>query len=493
MTIENHSDDYRRGLELAEAGQHAEALEHINRYLSDAPDDAEALNDAGAILHCLGRSPEAIEHLEKAHSIRPDCGEILWNLCEALIAAGRADETMKLFARMEELKILSADVCNRAATELLNRDQKSQAVEMMLKSLELAPEQRVMQPMLDLVILKRPKIAFFCGGDGPNFLNDIIEYTRKRYQVRVFEGETHDQLRELMQWSDISWFEWCTNLAVAASNMPKVCKNIVRLHRYEAYEDWPLQVNWNNIDTLVTVGNPTTNQVLLSKVPNLEARTNVVAIPNGIDLDRFRFVERPRGKNLAFLANLRMVKNPVLILQCMQKLHYLDPEYRLHIAGRIQDETLARYVKHMVRTLGLEGVVSFDGWQDDVNAWLSDKHYIVSSSICEGHPVGILEAMACGLKPVIHNYPGAESIFPREFLFDIAEQFCDQILSGGYEPGRYREFVESRFSLQKQLNAVNDLFIEAEKANEVKPNSPPPQQASNFKFGTLDPKPINLL
>ncbi|GAI75341.1 unnamed protein product, partial [marine sediment metagenome] len=39
--------------------------------------------------------------------------------------------------------------------------------------------------------------------------------TERRFEVRVFEGQTEEELYELMRWSDISWFEWCTNLAVA--------------------------------------------------------------------------------------------------------------------------------------------------------------------------------------------------------------------------------------------------------------------------------------
>jgi hypothetical protein len=58
-----------------------------------------------------------------------------------------------------------------------------------------------------------------------------------------------------MQWSDISWFEWCTELARIGTNLPKVCRNIIRLHRYEAHLSWPQTINWSNVDTLITVGN----------------------------------------------------------------------------------------------------------------------------------------------------------------------------------------------------------------------------------------------
>jgi len=463
MVHQRDSEHYFRGLELAEAGRHQEALEHIEGYLRANPEDAEALNDAGAILHCLGRSDEAIEHFLRARNTGNGGAEILWNLCEAYISLGRAGEAAELFEEMDRLNILNPDVVNRTASAFLKQGDKGGAIEALLLSLQLAPEQHVLSPMVEVIRSKRPKIAFFCGGDGMTFLKEIVEFAERRFQVRVFDGQSDDALFELMQWSDISWFEWCTNLAVAASNKPKVCRNIVRLHRYEAYEHWPRQVNWENVDVLVTVGNSLTLDALRRQVPGIEERTSVVSIPNGINLKRFPYFDRRRGKNIAFLGNLRMVKNPGFVLQCMQKLHYIDPEYRLFFAGASTDQVLEQYLRHMVERLGLRGVVFFDGWQQDVSSWLADKHYIVSTSICEGHPVGILEGMSCGLKPVIHNFPGAEQMFPKEFLFDISEQFCQQVLSEQYEPRRYREFVEQNYSLKRQLRAINDLFVDIER------------------------------
>ncbi len=489
--MDGHTDDYRQGLELAQSGRHQEALEHIRRHLEHSPDDAEALNDAGAILHCLGRSDEAVDLLKRARSAKPNSGEILWNLSETYIAAGRAREAMGLFGDMQHLEILSADVLNRAAAVLLDQNDKAAAVEALLCSLKISPEQRVIQPMVDLILDKRPRVAFFCGADGSNFLNEIVEFTRKRFRVRVFEGRTEEDLRETMQWADICWFEWCTNLAARASQMPKVSRNVVRLHRYEAYEPWPRQVNWSNIDTLVTVGNSATLEALTASVPDIQSRTAIQTIPNGVNLDKFPFTARDRGKNLAMVANLRMVKNPAFGLQCMQKLHYVDPQYRLFVAGTIQDAALERYLRQMVRALDLEGVVVFEGYQHDIAAWLADKHYVVCTSICEGHPVAVLEAMACGLKPVVHNFLGAESVLPREFLFDISEQFCEMIVHGPYEPERYRRYVEENASLKAQLTAVNDLFarLELDIDAERKPGlmDGPPRMSGTTLAAETDP------
>ncbi|MFB0552163.1 MAG: glycosyltransferase [Phycisphaerae bacterium] len=453
---------YERGLELAEAGKYQEALACMQEHLRTTGGNAQVLNDTGAILYCLGRSDEAIEHLVKARSHQEDSAEIVWNLVEAYLAVGKANEAMQLFDNLEQMGILNVDVLNRTANIFLEQNNKAGAIEILLRSLQSLPNQEILSPMIEVIRSKRPKIAFFCGGDGMGFLNEIIKFAKQRFQVHVFEEQTEEELYELMKWSDISWFEWCTNLAVIGSKQPKVCKNIIRLHRYEAYAQWPEQMNWANIDILVTVGNSFVKDALIHTVPNLESQTSIVTIPNGVDLEKFTLTERQRGKNIAFLSNLRTVKNPAFVLQCMQKLHYIVPEYRLFFGGIFQDQALEQYLKYMVDALDLRDVVFFDGWQEDVCSWLEDKHYIVSTSIIESQGMGILEAMACGLKPVIHNFPGADQIFPSEFLFNISEEFCEQIISDTYEPKRYRRFVEENYPLEKQLTKTNNIFTQFE-------------------------------
>ncbi|MCP4613765.1 MAG: glycosyltransferase [Planctomycetes bacterium] len=453
---------YERGLDLAEAGKHQEALACMQEHLRITGDNAQVLNDTGAILHCLGRSDEAIEHFIKALRYQTDSIEILWNLTEAYLAVGKAKETMQLFDSMEQLGILNVDVVNRTANIFLEQNNKADALEILIRSLRIWPNQEILKPMIEVIRYKRPKIAFFCGGDGMGFLNEIIAFAKQRFQVRIFEGQTEEELSELMKWSDISWFEWCTNLAIIGSKQPKVCKNIVRLHRYEAYGQWPELVNWANIDTLITVGNSFVKDALLQTVPNMENQTSIATIQSGVNLDNFVFTERHRGKNIAFLSNLRLVKNPAFVLQCMQKLHYIDKEYRLFFGGTFQNKTLEQYLKHMIDVLDLRDVVFFDGWQKDVCSWLEDKHYVVSTSIIESQGMGLLEAMSCGLKPVIHNFPGANQIFPSEFLFNIAEEFCNQILSDNYQPQRYRSFVEENYPLTNQLTDISKILTQFE-------------------------------
>ena len=161
MATESKSSVYERAVELAEAGQHEQALHCIEQHLKANPNDGQAWNDAGAILYCLGRVDEAIEHFEKAKSLCGESAEIYWNLAEAYLDGGCPGFAAKLFDGMEGLEILTADLINRTANAFLQQDYYGSAVETLLRSLELSPGQEILQPMIEVVRTKRPKVAFF--------------------------------------------------------------------------------------------------------------------------------------------------------------------------------------------------------------------------------------------------------------------------------------------------------------------------------------------
>lgn len=149
--MDKKPNHYQQALDLAEAGRHREALERIQEYLTTAPDDAEAVNDAGAVLHCLERYDEAIEHLLRARALCGDSAEIVWNLVEAYLAAGRPKEAIPLFEDMEKMGILSPDVLNRTADVFLNQGGKTEAIELLRHSLQVCPEQEILKPMIEIL------------------------------------------------------------------------------------------------------------------------------------------------------------------------------------------------------------------------------------------------------------------------------------------------------------------------------------------------------
>ena len=462
-----HSDGksmnlYEQGLEAARRGDWDQAYCDFQQYLEANPDDGRAWNDAGVALFTLGRCTEAIACLEQARDLEYDPACVDYNLFCALTAAERPAEAIDLFEEMCSGGIVDEGKVNESVSMLLERGDTEAATELLVRARRWLPSLHL-DEMLEGMRRRRARIAFFCGGDGDTFLRDIRDFVSERFEVRMFDGDQVDQVRQLMAWSDISWFEWCTNLAEIGSKLPHVCRNVVRLHRYEAYAGWPCRVNWANVDVLVTAGNRCVDEVLEKQVPGLRSLTRVVTIPNGVNLDKIRFVRRKPGKNIAFVGNMRFVKNPMFVLQCMKELCAKAPNYRLFFAGKTQDLEVEQYVRHMIAALGLQNNVVVDGWQVNLEQWLADKHYIALTSVIESQNMATLEAMAAGLKPLVHNFPGADGIYPEEVLFNTAEDFCRIVRSPEYSPGRYRAFVEQRYSLRAQLEQIGRLLADLER------------------------------
>ncbi len=294
-TSGNHNEDvtndnlrrYEEGLDLAEAGKYQEALEYMLERLGTTPDDAEVLNDTGAILHCLGRSDEAIAHFVKARNVLNDSAEILWNLAEAYLAVGKASEAAQVFDEMDQLGVLNADTLNRTAEVFLNQDNKAGALEMLLRSLVLLPEQEILHPMVDVIRFNRPKVAFFCDENATGAVNEIARFVKERFDVGFLEDTSQDQVHELTKWSDIAWFEWGNDLAVAGSKQPKTCRNIIGPYRNEGHQQWSQEVNWANIDVLVAVGDCAVKEALADELPGLESQTSIAVIPSDVNLEGF--------------------------------------------------------------------------------------------------------------------------------------------------------------------------------------------------------------
>jgi glycosyltransferase involved in cell wall biosynthesis len=100
--------------------------------------------------------------------------------------------------------------------------------------------------------------------------------------------------------------------------------------------------------------------------------------------------------------------------------------------------------------LGLGKRYAYEGKipSNQVAGWLSDKQCLLSTSIVEGNPNSIIEGMACGIKPIVHGWPGSLDQFPRENVFRKVPEAVEMIMDqSSYHPEAYREFVKEHYSL----------------------------------------------
>jgi len=396
---------------LYERGKTEEAWEISNKLLKLSPDDAENQNDCAVLCYKLGRIEVACKAIDKAKEALPEDADIQENY-QIIHEEGR------------ELRAKSV-IPAYAGKEALS-------------------------PM------RKKRLAFFCGPND-RFLGDIITHLSQKYEVERFHGKTVQEIHSLMKWSDISWFEWCDNLVIHASKLPKLCKVVCRLHSYEAFTNMPLQVNWRTVDDLVFVA-PHIREIVVKQLPNLDNEVDIHVIYNGVDLERHSFKERRKGFNIAYVGYINHKKNPSLLLQCIRHLVDIDDRYVLHIAGQHQELRFQLYFEHMIREMKLNGNAVLYGWVDDIDSWLDAKHFILSTSALESFGYAIAEAMASGLKPLIHNFVGAKELYPEKYLFNSVKEFGERVLSNDYNSAEYRKHIEDNYSLERQLGEIERLL-----------------------------------
>lgn len=313
-----------------------------------------------------------------------------------------------------------------------------------------------------LNIRKRLLFVTYTGGD--TFLSDIISVLSEKYEIRKINIDTNDDLIKLesnVEWADICWFEWCNGIIAYASNLQitKTKKVICRLHRFEAFTNNINNIKWANIDKVIFVSEYIRDVVIENSDLTFE---KCVVIPNGINTNKFKLVSRHKGFNIACIAYLDLRKNPMFIIQCFNELYKIDNRYNLYFAGNIEDVSLRDYLYGIINRLGIQNNIHFDGKipNDKINSWLEDKNYIVSGSISEGHPVGVMEAMATGLKPIFHYFPGVLSFYPDRYIFNDVSSFIKLIKESYYDCKEYSDYIKNKFSLEIQMDKINNLFNE---------------------------------
>jgi glycosyltransferase involved in cell wall biosynthesis len=426
-----------------QSGAYRAAIRLYEALLEERPDDADVLNDA-ALAYAQEKDWQKAEtYLRRALDNRPDFEAAFYNLLDVLIEARKDLDAREVFESYGD------DIPNSAdkSTYRERLDQTPPAYQG-----DGAP---TAQRDTDTL-----RIAFVCGPDR-KFITDIEREIGKRHEVRTayFDDKVNlPQIQRVMDWADVTWFEWCDKiLAHASHKLRRTSRVVCRLHRYEAFTDVPQKVNWSFVDTLI----PTTHhiqKVLDKYAPSVTEQTDIQVISSTVDISCYSFKERESGYNLAYLGYLHHRKNPSLLLQCMHALVQKNDQYHLHVGGYFQQPVWEYYFEHMLDELALRDHVTLHGWVDDVKTWLDDKHYLVLPAIHEGNPYSVLEAAARGVRPLIHNFAGSRELYPASWTFNTPSEFVDHVVNGSYIPDAYRSYVASHYSLKDKVEEIDQLL-----------------------------------
>lgn len=303
------------------------------------------------------------------------------------------------------------------------------------------------------------KVAWVCRKNFETFSLDLVKGLGKWFDVRLFLVNNPSEVDRAIDWADIVWFEWAneTFLYGASKVGKKPC--IVRLHHYEALRNGdfhPGKLPWDVPKSIVLVADHL-KTILQDRVPEFPIhKTNVIF--NGLDFEKYQFTERDTGNQIGIVGQIGYRKEPVMWFQIIAKL----PFHEFHVAGKwdVSDARYLYYIRHIMKEMDVEKRVELHGQVDDIPGFWSNKQYLLSTSPHESFGYGIAEAMAMGVKPIIHNFYGAEDIYPKEFLWNTIDEAVEMIMSDEYDSMKYRKAVE-KYSLGKQIKATKKVIQRA--------------------------------
>lgn len=197
-----------------------------------------------------------------------------------------------------------------------------------------------------------------------------------------------------------------------------------------------------------------------------------LAVQNGVNTDKFHPVTKDRKMQIRqdlgmnndkriylVLGSLRERKNVGLIIRSFDSIQ--NPTWELYIVGCGPDEEKLRAMTHNPQ-------IVFTGNTDTPLLYLQAADVLVSSSLSEGLPNTVLEAMACGLPSVLsdigpHIELHREDFLGKTFKSGSEKELTNIILESlnwNLEPMQkiIREYTENNFGLKGLATKYTEIY-----------------------------------
>lgn len=199
--------------------------------------------------------------------------------------------------------------------------------------------------------------------------------------------------------------------------------------------------------------------------------SRIKVVYNGVDISKFRPVEVKRTDNrptVVSVARIDPFKDIVCLTQAIKYAKEEIPDIQCLIyGGSIDLEYSMRCVK-AVKDLQLEDNVKFMGGTKEPEKAYSAGDIVAISSIMEGFPFTVIEAMACGKAVVASDVGGVREALggcgllvrsrrPRELAKGIVRLLQDKELRQKYEKASLNK-VLTEFTLTKCIEQIKNEY-----------------------------------
>ena len=221
-------------------------------------------------------------------------------------------------------------------------------------------------------------------------------------------------------------------------------------------------------------------------------KEKIQVIPLGLEIDRFALVSRRRGELrrelglapdtplVGSVGRLVPIKDLGTLLNAMVLVSKAYPKAVLLVAGD-GDERDA--LEEEASRLGLGSSVHFLGFREDLERIYADLDLAVNCSLNEGTPVALIEAMAASVPVVATGVGGTPDLLedgrlgrlvPPRDPQALAEAISHALSPEGDRTEQAqlaRQSVLRRFSLERLLGDLDQLYLRLLKAKDAQPVS----------------------
>lgn len=277
---------------------------------------------------------------------------------------------------------------------------------------------------------------------------------------------------KLVEWADVVWFHTTDNNIKSATNPDAAIladganpqpwdmhdmdlsnkKIIVQPIDIEVWQGHHNGVDWDLVTDCVFIA-PHIRDLMMRDV---QSKMRVHTIPMGVNLDRYKFAERGKGKDIAIVSEKWTSKGADLILQVAMKL----PEYKFHWLGRWSDHEWEKaYFEDFIKHHNLN--FTFTEWIEGDNAvdeFLEDKNYLLHGSHKEAFSFATAEAMAKGIKPLLHRFYGADALWPG-LTWSTIDEAVEMVHENRYRSEEYRQYLlDHGYTIESMMSKIDGVI-----------------------------------
>ncbi|WP_019627333.1 glycosyltransferase [Thioalkalivibrio sp. ALJT] len=300
-------------------------------------------------------------------------------------------------------------------------------------------------------LLQAKKTTILFAGHDLKFLTDTINAYQEddKFEVLIDQWHGHAKHNEAeslakLEQADIIFCEWGLGNIRWYSHHKKAGQRLVaRIHLQENRQPQYLrEADREKIDRYIFIAPYRYEEfVEMHDLPRDRAKL----VFNTVDVDKFNLPKAPEAQyTLGFVGIVPWRKRFDKALELFDKLWHKDNRFTLRVKGKLPEDfpwmknnpkfrkELALYdeLYKKIEQAPWRGSVFFDGHGNDMPEWYQKIGYIVSTSDFEGSHQAVAEGMASGATPLMLPWAGAETVYPKEFVFKRVESMAEYALNG---------------------------------------------------------------